>query len=156
MDDDPFADLFPTSKPKPAASPGPLIEEDNVLPAQLDDDAQSVGQATQAAMDAVFAPAAGGSSSAKGSSPMSSPMGEPRGKRELRDLEQTTQALVEAAMRKFAGGLTKVLEDMNRRVAPRCPGGMAVGKVIIPPRKLHMLPIKDRNILVLLQHQRTG
>ena len=43
------------------------------------------------------------------------PMGESRQKKEARELETTMQALLDNTMKRFAGGLQNVLEDINRR-----------------------------------------
>ena len=47
------------------------------------------------------------------------PMGEPRHKKEAREMEGSMQALLEATFKRFAGGLTNVLEDINRWVQSR-------------------------------------
>ena len=45
--------------------------------------------------------------------PMTGPMGEPRQKKEAREMEKAMQAMLEATFKRFAGGLQKVLEDMQ-------------------------------------------
>lgn len=48
--------------------------------------------------------------------PLGPPMGESRGKKELRDFETATQVIFEATLKRFAAGLQRVLEDINRCV----------------------------------------
>ena len=45
--------------------------------------------------------------------PLSGPMGEPRQKKELKEMEKAMQAMLESTFKRFAGGLQKVLEDVQ-------------------------------------------
>lgn len=45
--------------------------------------------------------------------PLSGPMGEPRQKKEAREMDLAMQAMLESTFKRFAGGLQKVLEDVQ-------------------------------------------
>jgi len=45
--------------------------------------------------------------------PLTGPMGEPRQKKEARETEKALQAMLESTFKRFAGGLQKVLEDVQ-------------------------------------------
>ena len=45
--------------------------------------------------------------------PLSGPMGEPRQRKEMKETEKAMQAMLEATFKRFAGGLQKVLEDVQ-------------------------------------------
>lgn len=96
MEDDFFSDLVPV---KTSATKSTKVQEDAVLPAVAE---SSNGPANLQ-----------GESSPK-FIPIGPPMGDSRGKKELREYEAATQVVFEATLKRFAGGLQRVLEDMSR------------------------------------------
>ena len=48
--------------------------------------------------------------------PMTGPMGQPRQKKEAQEMEQAMQAMLESTFKRFAGGLQKILEDVQQCV----------------------------------------
>lgn len=96
MEDDFFSDLLPV---KANGTKNIKAQEDSVLPAVPE--------------------SANGPANLQGESspkfiPLGPPMGDSRGKKELREYETATQVVFEATLKRFAGGLQRVLEDMNR------------------------------------------
>ena len=49
--------------------------------------------------------------------PMTGPMGQPKQKKEVQEMEQTMQATFESTFKRFAGGLQKILEDVQQCVS---------------------------------------
>ncbi len=49
--------------------------------------------------------------------PMTGPMGEPRQKKEVREMESAMQGTLESTFKRFAGGLQKVLVDVQQCVS---------------------------------------
>ena len=45
--------------------------------------------------------------------PLSEPMGDPRQKKEVKEMEKAMHAMLESTFKRFAGGLQKVLEDVQ-------------------------------------------
>jgi hypothetical protein len=105
MDDDFFKDLIPI-KPDSgnkdvnshAGSPS-MFSDDAVLSAVPD--ARSPAEPIRT------------ENSASLPTPMTGPIGEPRQKKEAREMEKAMQSMLEATFKRFAGGLQKVLEDMQ-------------------------------------------
>eukprot|EP00884_Botryococcus_braunii_P013663 jgi/Botrbrau1/22298/Bobra.0138s0050.1 len=102
MEDDFFSDLVPVDS-RPGKGIGYL--EDAVLPAVPEPANGAVSGSDRLVAEDVPLP-----------KPLGPPMGDSRGKKDLRDFEAATQVLFEATLKRFAGGLQRVLEDINRRM----------------------------------------
>ena len=98
-----FSDLVPI-KPngsrEPAAPRSGALQTDAVLPSRPDASSPS------AALDAAGRSGLGAMQ----------PMGDSRLRREVKEFEGATQAVVESILQRFADGLKGVLEDTNRSV----------------------------------------
>lgn len=95
-----FADLLPVKPSQPA-----VFSNDAVLPAEVEPFLSFDGQADS------------DQASASGSLPkQSTPMGEPKFKKDAREYELITQAVVESTMRRFSESLQTILEDISRSV----------------------------------------
>ena len=105
MDDDFFKDLVPIK-----ASPAQRSVSNNVETSSIfSDDVLSAVPDTRPAVEP----------NQKGSNdtfpqPMTSPMGDPKQKKEVREMEKAMQAMLESTFKRFAGGLQKVLEDVQQ------------------------------------------
>ena len=99
-----FSDLVPI-KPngsrEPAAPKAAALHTDAVLPSRPDASSPSA-----AALDAA----------GRGNLAGMQPMGDSRLRREVKEFEGATQAVVESILQRFANGLKGVLEDTNRLV----------------------------------------
>ena len=62
--------------------------------------------------------------------PMTGPMGEPRQKKETREMESAMQGMLESTFKRFAGGLQKVLEDVQQCVFLRTMHSLAI--ILLP------------------------
>ena len=108
--DDFFADLLPT-KPKDEATkagtdPNASFQDDAVLPSKLESPKSTVSQSSLDLMT--------GDSQKAHTTSAQQPMGEPKMRRELKEYQQVTQAVVDGALKRFSGDLQRVLEDISR------------------------------------------
>lgn len=110
--DDFFADLLPTKQSDDAAKAGSnssaSFQDDAVLPSKLESPKSTVSQSSLDLMS--------GDSQKAQTSAAQQPMGEPKMRRELKEYQQVTQAVVEGALKRFSGDLQRVLEDISRCV----------------------------------------
>ena len=108
MDDDFFKDLVPIK-----ATPANRTSSKNLESSSVFSD-----DAVLSAMPDARPPAEPNrkESSDKLPYPMTGPMGEPRQKKEAREMEQAMQTMLESTFKRFAGGLQKVLEDVQQYV----------------------------------------
>ena len=108
--DDFFADLLPTKQSDDAAKAGSnssaSFQDDAVLPSKLESPKSTVSQSSLDLMS--------GDSQKAQTSAAQQPMGEPKMRRELKEYQQVTQAVVEGALKRFSGDLQRVLEDISR------------------------------------------
>ena len=108
--DDFFADLLPTKQNDDAAKAGSnsnaSFQDDAVLPSKLDSPKSAVSQSSLDLMS--------GDSQKAHIAATQQPMGEPKMRRELKENQQVTQAVVEGALKRFSGDLQRVLEDISR------------------------------------------
>ena len=110
MEDDFFSDLVPIKPTNGSKAAAP--------PTSSGSNAFAVDSVLSALPDAKAPrePASAEQSPAQQHAPPLLPMGEPRHKKEAREMESSMQAMLEATFKRFAGGLTNVLEDINRWV----------------------------------------
>jgi hypothetical protein len=109
MDDDFFSDLVPIKANGPKASSSSSFAEDTVLPVVSE---PANGKSPTSDLLGVEA------ATPLPPTPMAAPMGDSRGKKDIRDYEAATQVVLEATLKRFAAGLTRVLEDVNRQGPP--------------------------------------
>lgn len=108
--DDFFADLLPQKQSDDAAKAGSTsnagFQDDAVLPSKLESPKSTVSQSSLDLMS--------GDSQKAHSSSTQQPMGESKMKRELKEHQQVTKAVVENALKRFSGDLQRVLEEISR------------------------------------------
>lgn len=119
--DDFFADLLPQKQnedaPKAGSTSNASFQDDVVLPSKLESPKSIVSQSSLDLMS--------GESQKGHSSSTKQPMGESKMKRELKEHQQVTQAVVENALKRFSGDLQRVLEEISRwACAWRLPGAV--------------------------------
>lgn len=108
--DDFFADLLPQKQNDDAAkavsSSNASFQDDAVLPSKLESPKSTVSQSSLDLMS--------GDSQKAHTSSTQQPMGDSKLKKELKEHQQVTQAVVESALKRFSGDLQRVLEEISR------------------------------------------